>query len=249
MTETRRPAMRSIARTVLAALALPLILTACAGLPSGMVRPGKIVAAKGLTPQQRVERAVEFLNRGDEAHARVELVQALADQPAHAAARSLLGQIDVSPKTLLGEQSYAYVVKPGDTISGLADRLLGDRLMFYALAKYNGLKTPTDLAVGRVLRIPGVEKKIAPPQQPQPPPPPKRAAPQPAPQAPPPKPATDPARARTLRGQALRDMNSGAIDAAIALLRQALQLDPANGLIQKDLDRALRIQATVRARP
>jgi hypothetical protein len=43
-------------------------------------------------------------------------------------------------------------------------------------------------------------------------------------------------------------MNTGEIDAAVMLLQQALALDPGSRLIQNDLARARRIQATLRAR-
>ncbi len=55
-------------------------------------------------------------------------------------------------------------------------------------------------------------------------------------------PAHDPARANALRSQALVEMNKGAIDRAVSLLREASQLDPDSGPISADLARALRIQ-------
>ncbi|MFN3523631.1 MAG: LysM peptidoglycan-binding domain-containing protein [Phenylobacterium sp.] len=233
-------------------LAATLTLGACATAPKAPppapAAPAPLRATPGLTVQQRIEKVVELLGQGDEAQAKVELLQALEDEPGHPAARSLLGQIEVDPKTLLGEKHYTYVVKPGDTISGLADRLLGDRLMFYALARYNGMTKPEELTAGQELMIPGSEKKAAPPaplRKTLPAPPPKVAAP--------PSPTSDKvnakARARVLRSKALQNMNSGAIDTAVALLREALQLDPENFLIQNDMARALRIQAALRARP
>ena len=43
-------------------------------------------------------------------------------------------------------------------------------------------------------------------------------------------------------------LNQGNVDRAVGLLRRAKQLDPANPLIARDLARAERIAATVRAR-
>ncbi|MDZ4318367.1 MAG: hypothetical protein U1A07_05925, partial [Phenylobacterium sp.] len=57
----------------------------------------------------------------------------------------------------------------------------------------------------------------------------------------------NPTRAAQLRGQGLERLNRGAVDQAVGLFRQALTFDPGNAVIQKDLDRALRIQKTVRA--
>jgi hypothetical protein len=78
-----------------------------------------------------------------------------------------------------------------------------------------------------------------------------------APKASPAKPATpaptgastDSARAAKLRAQGLEQLNRGAIDKAVSLLQQAQALDPSNALIQRDLDRALRISQAVRAKP
>jgi hypothetical protein len=215
-------------------------------------------ATPGLSTQGRIDRAVALLGSGKKAEARAEVVQALVEQPGNPAARSLLGQIDINPKVLLGEKSYPYVVKPGDTFSGLADRLLGDRLMFYALARYNGLDRAADLEVGRTLRIPGAPKRAptpppatSPPVQHRPAPaaPPAAApAPAPAPALRPAAPVLDRERASQYRGAGLRKMNTGEIDAAVMLLQQALALDPGSRLIQNDLARARRIQATLRAR-
>lgn len=77
--------------------------------------------------------------------------------------------------------------------------------------------------------------------------PPQRPAGQASPPRPtPPRPATDPARAAQLRAQGLEQLNRGAVDRAISLLRQAAQLDPSNARIKRDLDRAVRIGAAVK---
>ena len=57
-----------------------------------------------------------------------------------------------------------------------------------------------------------------------------------------PAPAHDPAKANSLRSQALVEMNRGAIDRAVSLLREASRLDPGSGPISADLARAVRIQ-------
>ncbi|MDZ4866791.1 MAG: hypothetical protein SGI91_05670 [Alphaproteobacteria bacterium] len=58
-----------------------------------------------------------------------------------------------------------------------------------------------------------------------------------------------PAHAAALRATALDQLNTGAVDGAVTNLKAARELDPANTLIQRDLDRAMRIQATVSAQP
>ena len=126
-------------------------------------------------------------------------------------------------------------------------------MLFYALARYNNIAVP-DLG-GAGTDHPGAR-------------PPSRAAAAAAPRSPAPtlrhaprsEPATsharaparcragNPAQAARLRGQGLAAMNAGSVDRAVALLRQALALDPDNAAIRNDLSRALRIQSTVRSR-
>jgi hypothetical protein len=65
-------------------------------------------------------------------------------------------------------------------------------------------------------------------------------APRPAPQA------VDPKRAAILREAGLDQLNRGDAAHAKLLLQQARRLDPANPLIQRDLDRAVRLSS---ARP
>lgn len=58
-----------------------------------------------------------------------------------------------------------------------------------------------------------------------------------------------PAQAAALRATALDQLNRGEVDGAVTNLKAARELDPSNELIQRDLDRALRIRATVSAQP
>lgn len=230
---------------ILLAVLLTLTLAACAQTPKagpipgaaprvGKVPPPAPTATPGLSARDRQNRAVELLGTGQGVLARAELIAVLAEQPANAVARKLLDQIDRDPRELLGEKHYAYKVRPGDTMSTLADRLLGDGLLFYGLARYNNITDPSQMTVGQTLRIPGAPRKVTAA---------KPAAPSPTPVA-----QRNPTRAVQLRGQALEQMNRGAINRAVALLRQAQALDPGSAAIQRDLDRAVRIQANVRNR-
>ncbi len=232
---------------------VPVAPAAPAVAPSAPVKP-QFTATPGLTPRERVRKALSLLGDGDAEQARAELLQLKIDQPGNDLAQSLLDQIDRDPKQLLGEQSFAYTIRPGETLSVLAERYLGDRFLFYALARYNGIAAPAKAEVGQAIQIPGTPRKIAPPKRPKPvsdaeeiderlagrkPPP---APPRPAPPSRPAGPVRDPARANALRSTALVQMNNGAIDRAVALLRQAQQLDPDNAAIGRDLQRAIRIQ-------
>jgi len=197
-----------------------------AGPPGGLR-----VASSG--PRASTSHAIELLSEGQQEAARGELAAVLAAQPTNAGAQRLLDQIDKDPVALLGARSYPYRVKPGESLSVLADRFLGDSLLFYALARYNGIEAPNAMGAGQVLRIPGAPKPVV-------------AA---RPPTPTPTPVTlprDPARASKLRGAALEHMSGGSIDRAVTLLKQARRLDPDNALIRRDLARATRIQGAVR---
>lgn len=234
-----------IALRTLAACSAVMVLAACAS--TGTVKRASAVASApaatlttpGLTARERVAQAVSLLGVGSIDRARAELGAALVEEPANSQARKLLNQLDQDPEILLGARHYAYRIKPGESLTTLAERLMGDRLMFYALARYNGIAAPNAARAGMMIKVPGVAPKA----------PPARAA---RPQGP----ATtttattsrDPARASRLRGAALEKMSGGRIDQAVSLLRQAQQLDPESALIRRDLDRAQRIQSTVRER-
>lgn len=260
-------------RAVPGATALALVLAGCASQPKPAPAPPPVAppvaaptpsaapaqpqftATPGLTPRERVRKALGLLGDGEADQARAELQQLKVDQPDSELAQSLLDQIDRDPKQLLGEQSFAYVIRPGETLSVLADRYLGDRFLFYALARYNGISAPAKAEVGQTIQIPGTPRRITPPKRPRPPVSDaeaiderlagRRPAAPPKPAPPPPRPAgpvRDPGRANALRSTALVQMNNGAIDRAVALLRQAQALDPDNAAIGRDLQRAVRIQ-------
>ena len=198
--------------------------------------PPQYTATPGLTPRQRVRKGIELLAEGKPGEARAEVQAFLVEQPDNELGRSLLEQIDGDPLVLLGAQAYPYKVQAGETISMLAERYLGDRFKFWALARYNNIAVPARMEVGQQLMIPGTPR----------PAPPRRqvqsddamiAARLGASRAP----ARNPARASQLRGTALELMSGGVIDRAVKMLEQALQLDPGNSLILRDLDRARRL--------
>jgi LysM repeat protein len=241
---------RSISFSVVAFAAL---LAACGGTApqsAGTIATPKPKAESyEWVGRDKVGKAIALLNTGDAPGARKLLIAVLNRQPSDAVAASLVKQIDTNPKALLGAESFAYTAREGDSFSSLAQRFLGSPTMFYALARYNDVAAPGTLARGTPLRIPGHEKRETPPAVAHAEPAPRVAAETPRP-APPPKPAAphaDPRRAALLRAQGLEQMNRGAIVRAVALLEQASRLDPANPLIKRDLDRAVRIRRTVQA--
>jgi hypothetical protein len=186
------------------------------------------------TAREHVARALDFLNEGNAAEARAGLSAALAKSPKDATALHLLEQIDTDPVALLGDNSETYVVAAGDTMSGLAERFLDDPLMFYALARYNGLASPKALSVGRRLKIPSRPGVVV------------AVAPQPQPEADAPRAnSADASKASAARLQALELLNAGDVARAVSLLTEAQALDETNVAIAKDLERARRIQSAL----
>lgn len=217
------------------------VATACSHLPNlpQTSNVARAEATPGLAPRERVRLAIDLLDNGDEAHAEVELRAALAEQPNNGAAQRLLQQITDDPHALLTGTPRSYTVRAGDSMSALAGRFLGDPLMFYALSRYNDMAAPNQLSAGERLMIP-VRPGVS-----------MASAPAPGDSMPPsataaiPLRSGDPERANQLRLQGLQRLNTGNVDTAITLLRQAQALDAGNPAIQRDLDRALRLQAAL----
>lgn len=137
-------------------VAAACLLTACSALRSPS-RPGSLRAQP--STQQQAQKstlaAVELLEAGNEEQAKVEIRRALIADPHNRVAQSLQRQIAVDPAAALGRESFAYTVRPNDTMSGIAGRFLGDAYAFYILARYNGIKVPRQVSGGQVIRIPG----------------------------------------------------------------------------------------------
>lgn len=219
-------------------------LAACAQTPKGSpVAAVPAAEAVPATPAERERAAIDLLNQGRVEEARRVLDAMLADDPDHDVARRLVVQLDADPKLLITGKAQPYTVGPGETLSMLAGRFLGDPLLFYALAKYNGFAAPAHVQPGHVIMAPRNARPamaVAKPKAGSGP----RAARPVAPEAPA-APKRDAARAAQLRASALQQLNSGAPGKAVNLLQQALAADPGNPAIQKDLARAQRINATV----
>ncbi|GLV28105.1 hypothetical protein TomTYG75_06290 [Sphingobium sp. TomTYG75] len=245
--------MRMNAPNLLLAI-VALGLAGCASKPGGQaVRPTMV---QQVSNAQELGDVVSLLDQGEEKAARKKLSAMLKRDPADTSSRKLLESITADAVATLGGTAFVYRVEPGDTMQDIAQRFLGDRMKFYLLARYNKLAVPAALKPGQTVRVPGLRPKDAPPapSRPRPEPTPAPApSTKPAPSAtgavPPPAPRTaDPRRAAQLRSAGLTALNKGQIGNAVRLLGQALRLDPGNALIERDLDRARRLQATVTAR-
>ncbi len=232
-----------------AAVALALALAACSGKtphPHSAAPPPKAAVTATET-----DAVFALLLHGKAEEARKALKTLAKRDPMNVTVRLLGDSIDRDPKDLLGPQNYPYTVRAGDTITSLSERFLGNRLKAYQLLRYNGLQAPSVLTPGQVLRIPGEPPRPEPvrpepPRRPEPAPRPRPTAPKPV-AAKPAAPVANPAAARQLRAAGLAALNGGQVSHAVALLGRAAQLDPGNPLIGRDLARAQRIAATVRA--
>lgn len=223
-------------------------LAGCAEAPkSAGSRPATI---QQIGNAQEFSDVVALLDQGDEKSARKRLDVMVKRDPNDVRSAGLLSTIAADPVKTLGSKAFDYHVETGDSFQGLAQRFLGDRLKFYLLARYNKIAVPASLTAGQTLRIPGTAPKPS-PARPKTetvsaqtpitkPAAPKSAAPLAV--------AANPHRAAQLRAAGLAALNKGQVEQAVGLLYRALGAEPGNALIQHDLDRAKRIQATVKAR-
>jgi LysM repeat protein len=240
------------------ACALGLVLAACTSGPKvDAVTPPAVATAA-----DEIDAIAALLDHGALRDARHRLDAALLRDPMNPSLLVLRQGIVGDAKADLGPASYAYAVAAGDTMPGIAERFLGNRLKSYQLARYNNIDNPAALARGQVLRIPGQPARSASDRIVEP----RRATGTEASAAggaratatapPPPPPATvaptgrsaDAAGARRARTAGLAALNQGDVAEAVALLQRAAALDPGNPAIERDLSRARRIAGTVQAR-
>lgn len=98
-------------------------------------------------------RAIDLLQDGSTGEAE-EMLQDLADEEGGSVALQLLEQIHNPPESLLGEEYIEVTVQAGDSLSGLAAEYAGNSLMFFALARLNGIERPRLLQPGTTLKVP-----------------------------------------------------------------------------------------------
>jgi hypothetical protein len=253
-----KPGRDAVARAAAGSSLALLLLAACSTAkppapalpptppaPPAKPAPTVFAALPGLTPEERATRAMQLLDVGQLGPARAELDALLQQEPDNAIGKSLFRQIQSDPRALLGVDSFQHKVEAGETLQNLAEKYLGDRVLFWALARYNGVAIPQEIKPGQILQIPRPHRTER--QRPEVKPGEARPGAPTAPEKPPepPPPPHDPALAARLRGQALEALSRGQAGRAVVLLRQALAVDPDNALVKRDLERAQRIQSRV----
>ena len=135
-------------------------LSACAAMPAKEAPPpveAEVVAltpAPGLSPKERLRRALELLGGGDEEQARVEILAYLERIPNSQVAANLLLQIDTASDVYYPAEYQEVILKPGQSLSNVAKVYLGNAYEFFGLAKYNDIVHPGRVVPGQVIRVP-----------------------------------------------------------------------------------------------
>jgi LysM domain len=180
----------------------------------------------------------------------------LAVEPRHPQALNYVRQIETDPVALLGRESYPYSVRPGESLSSIARDRLRDTNLFYALARYNNIKVPRQLAAGQIIRVPGkapapapsaAAPAAAPAPAPVAPPAPATPPPAPAPAAPaPPTAAQQQARIATLMREGRGFMARQDLCNAVRSFDKVLEIDGNHGPARSDRQKALDLAERLR---
>ncbi len=149
--------MRAVKRRRIAPAAmalLMLVVSGCSGL-GAPVEPAGVLAAD--SPGERWHIALEMLDRGEELQAE-ELFIELRDSPGYGErAEHMLGQIRGPIHRYFPDDHFNVRLRAGQSLSALSRRYLDDPLKFFALARYNGIAAPNQVAAGQLIRIPLTE--------------------------------------------------------------------------------------------
>ncbi len=249
---------------------LPVPAAAPAPSPAAVSAPAPaaVTAATAQSAQRQAASAVDMLEAGQEEQAIAELQRALQNDPNNKLAQSLMRQIQSDPLAVLGREYFQYRVQPGESLSKIAQRFMGDLYQFYILARYNDMRVPKQLQAGQVIKVPGkapssaAAPPVAAPSPPSPPPPPPPPSPPPPPPSPvpapmantpaAPAPAVDAAKVAERERLARVVTESKAARAAYArqdLLKAivhwdiVLNLDPGNNSAKIERQRAVELKA------
>jgi tetratricopeptide (TPR) repeat protein len=177
------PAVQSVSAVFLAVCLLagcqtkPAVAPATAPQAEAQVAalpPDPAVSVASRTPPSALERAqaqdraraaLSHLEKGEESLARAEFERALALDADNDLARRLRQEVAADPQREWGNTFFRYQVQPGDRLSDIAQRCVGDKFRFYSLARYNGMPDPRRLTAGQQIKIPGTNKSCVRPAE------------------------------------------------------------------------------------
>lgn len=115
---------------------------------------GPAAAAGSSEPEISLASALDLLQRGREGEALEVLDRLDTGRPDSVAAR-LRRQIETPIEDLIPGPYETITIEAGETLSEIALRVLGDPLMFHALARLNRIEEPRRVAAGATIRVPG----------------------------------------------------------------------------------------------
>lgn len=119
------------------------------------VAPAPVVApTPAPQPSLSLPQIVQLLENGAFTKAQRELENYLGKKPDDSAARSLLIQVSVDARKVLGSEHSLHTVARGETLSQIARQHLGSGMAFVILARYNDIAKPREIEVGQAIRIP-----------------------------------------------------------------------------------------------
>lgn len=149
---TQQAAAPTVAPTAPAADAAPTALTPAAPV---------LAPTAGIAARERFQLAINLLQQGNSAQAKLELTAYIAETPNSPQARYLLSQIDTPIEMLFPADNFTVQLGRDETLSTLAGVFLGDVLGFYSLARYNGIQVPGRVREGQAIKIPRTPQTLA----------------------------------------------------------------------------------------
>ncbi len=114
----------------------------------------EIQAEAGLTPRERLAKAIKSLENGSSEIALAELNAYSKAIPNSSRAANLIRQITVDSDEFYPSDFFTISLKSGQSLSTLAKKYLGSAWEFYALSKYNNIDNPSRVNIGTEIKIP-----------------------------------------------------------------------------------------------
>lgn len=103
--------------------------------------------------ERHYRQGLSLMKRKASGPARRAFLSALKDWPEHTGARQMLTGKSVKTEAGL----IVHVIRPGETLSKLAQRYYRDYKKYPIIARFNALSDPTRIAPGQIIRIPEID--------------------------------------------------------------------------------------------